>query len=147
LTVRIRAHHLLCMLAYVGKGYSSAFVEGYDRVVERLGDGEDLLLVAGPDDICKPLLEDAQPHCLCDSVTERDKRAAAAVEALLGRPVREGVRMVLEPDMLRRMREAFRTGRLRGACQGCEWFDLCTGIAGDGFRGVRLSNGGRKQCA
>ena len=29
MTVRLRAHHLLCMLTYVGKGYSPAFCAGF----------------------------------------------------------------------------------------------------------------------
>ena len=36
MTVRLRAHHLLCMLTYVGKGYTAAFTANYDRIVERL---------------------------------------------------------------------------------------------------------------
>ena len=39
MTVRLRAHHLLCLLTYVGKGYSPAFTANYDKVVRRLGEG------------------------------------------------------------------------------------------------------------
>ncbi|OWU61413.1 2Fe-2S ferredoxin, partial [Staphylococcus aureus] len=40
MTIRLRGHHLLCMLTYVGKGYSPAFVENYDAMAGRLGRGE-----------------------------------------------------------------------------------------------------------
>ena len=36
MTIKLRAHHLLCLLTYVGKGYSPAFTANYDRV-EQLG--------------------------------------------------------------------------------------------------------------
>ncbi|WP_292282104.1 DUF1284 domain-containing protein, partial [Mesorhizobium sp.] len=64
MTVRLRAHHLLCLLTYVGKGYSPAFTANYDVVVKRLAGGEDILIVSGPDDICAPLLSESEPHCL-----------------------------------------------------------------------------------
>lgn len=140
MTVRIRAHHLLCMLTYVGKGYSEAFTKGYDEVVQRLNRGEDILLVAGPDDICQPLLGDTDPHCFWDTVTERDRLAADAVAALADRPIREGERFSLDASVMERMRVAFNAGSTRQACHGCEWFDLCSTIAGSGFKEVRLTS-------
>ncbi|TJU92322.1 MAG: DUF1284 domain-containing protein, partial [Mesorhizobium sp.] len=64
MTVRLRAHHLLCLLTYVGKGYSPAFTANYDKVVKRLGEGEAVLIVSGPDAICAPMLDEREPHCL-----------------------------------------------------------------------------------
>lgn len=127
------------MLTYVGKGYSEAFTKGYDMVVQRLNNGEDMLLVAGPDDICQPLLSDTDPHCFWDTVPERDRLAADAVEAVISRPIRDGERFSLDASTIKRMREAFRAGTTRQACHGCEWFDLCSGIADSGFNEVRLN--------
>ena len=76
MTIRLRAHHLLCLLTYVGKGYSPAFTANYDAIAERLSRGEDILLVSGPDDICAPLLDEPEPHCLNEGVIERDRLAA-----------------------------------------------------------------------
>ena len=45
MTVRLRAHHLLCLLTYVGKGYSPAFTANYDKMVKRLAGGEDVLKI------------------------------------------------------------------------------------------------------
>jgi uncharacterized protein len=138
MTVRIRAHHLLCMLTYVGKGYTGAFTANYDKIVERLGGGEDMLLVAGPDDICTPLLADNDEHCFGQSVIERDESAVKAVEALLGQPIAPGERLVLDAGKLAELRAAFRTGEIRPACTGCEWHDLCTAIAEGNFQNTRL---------
>ncbi|PSJ59417.1 DUF1284 domain-containing protein [Pseudaminobacter soli (ex Li et al. 2025)] len=138
MTVRIRAHHLLCMLTYVGKGYSGAFTANYDKIVERLGTGEDMLLVAGPDDICTPLLADREEHCFGQSVIERDESAAKAVESLLGQPISPGEHIVLDAGKLTEMRAAFRTGGIRQACVGCEWHALCTAIAEGNFPNTRL---------
>jgi hypothetical protein len=139
MTVRLRPHHLLCLLTYAGKGYSAAFTANYDAIVGRIGGGEDIVIVAGPDDICAPLLDGAEPHCHKESVRERDRLAARDVGALLTRPIEIGQPFALESALLRQMREAFAVGRTRNACTGCEWHDLCTSIAASGYEGAALS--------
>lgn len=84
MTVRLRPHHLLCMLTYVGKGYTSGFVENYDRVAARLNAGEeDIELVDGPDDICTGLLCESHAHCFNEGVVQRDEAARLSVSTLL----------------------------------------------------------------
>lgn len=138
MTVRLRAHHLLCLLTYVGKGYSPAFTGNYDKVAERLTGGEEVLIVDGPDDICGPLLDEPEPHCLGESAAGRDELAARDVGALLHRPVAAGARFNFDPARLEAMREAFAAGRTRQACQGCEWSELCSAVAVAGYAGTRL---------
>ncbi|WP_222183477.1 DUF1284 domain-containing protein [Geminicoccus harenae] len=138
MTVRLRAHHLLCMLTYVGKGYSPAFCAGFDAIARRLSDREEILIVEGPDDVCRPLLGEEGAHCHRPGVLERDRRAAAAVSALLDRPIAPGERLRLDPRLLARLRRAFAAGTIRTACGKCEWAELCTGIAANGYAGIRL---------
>jgi hypothetical protein len=138
MTVRLRAHHLLCLLTYVGKGYSPAFTANYDRVVKRLGEGEGVVIVSGPDDICAPLLEEPEPHCLRESAAERDRLAARDVGAFLNRPIQAGDRLVLDAPSLAGMRRAFSAGLTRQACSGCEWSSLCDTVAAGGFGDTRL---------
>lgn len=138
MTVRLRPHHFLCLLTYVGKGYTPAFVENYDRIAERLSGGEDVLVVDGPDDICAALLCEPDAHCFRDSVRLRDAQAAFDVGELLDTPASAGTRMELSAALLARMRKAFAQGIQRKACRGCEWFDLCSDIAAGDYGGVRL---------
>ncbi|CAN5359469.1 DUF1284 domain-containing protein [soil metagenome] len=138
MTVALRAHHLLCMLTYVGHGYGEAFVAGYDRIVERIGRGEPIRLVDGPDDICAPLLTGEQPHCLRDSVAARDAAARFQLEPLLGRGLAAGAGLVLSSAQLDALRDAFAQQQVRAACDGCQWSSLCSSIAGEAFAGVKL---------
>jgi hypothetical protein len=138
LTVRLRPHHLLCLLTYAGKGYSPSFVENYDAIAARIGNGEAIVIVSGPDDVCAPLLGDADAHCFNDSVTERDRLAALSVGELLGLRIAAGEMVLLSPQRMAALRKAFATGAIRAACPGCEWHGLCTGIAAQGFDGTRL---------
>ncbi|TWB55440.1 hypothetical protein FBZ98_103838 [Rhizobium sp. ERR 922] len=138
MTVRLRAHHLLCMLTFVGEGYTSAFTDNYRRIAERLSEGEKIKLVSGPDDICAPLLNGEEPHCFKASVIERDATALADVAALLGEEI--GIGTVLVPDaiLLSKLRRNFASGEIRHACIGCEWGDLCSRIAASNFSGVLI---------
>ncbi|MEK1891596.1 MAG: DUF1284 domain-containing protein [Phyllobacterium sp.] len=139
MTIRLRPHHLLCMLTYVGKGYSEAFTANYDEVIKRLAAGEDIEIGEGPDDICAPLLSETDPHCLWDSVLERDAKAADAVAKLLARPLNTGDIIELDAGLLRKLRQEFKKGGSREACGGCEWFDLCSNISRANFPDVRLT--------
>lgn len=126
------------MLTYVGEGYSKAFTANYDIIVERLGNGEDILLVTGSDDVCAPLLGDADPHCHRESVLERDRLATEAVSEIMAQPVTPGSRLTLSASLIERMRKAFSAGTSRAACAACEWSALCTRIADADYPGARL---------
>ncbi len=110
MTIRLRPHHLLCMLTYVGKGYSAAFVDNYDRIAARLSAGEDMLIVEGPDDICGPVADTDGSHCRTESVSARDAQAAADAGALLGQTIRPGLALSLTGTQIEALRSAFRTG-------------------------------------
>lgn len=129
MTVRLRGHHLLCMLTYIGKGYSPAFVDNYDTIAGRLSDGEDIEIIDGPDDICQPLLCTGDCHCFNESVVVRDRLAMNAVSDLFKTRVAAGFDFELDAERLTSMRFAFATGTIRKACKSCEWSDLCTEIA------------------
>jgi hypothetical protein len=126
------------MLTYVGKGYTPAFTDNYDKVIARLVEGEDILIQEGPDEICQPLLSTVEPHCLRDSVIERDAKARQDVGRMLRRSLEPGDRVHLDGKMLDQLRAAFLNGRTRTACTGCEWFELCSTVSKTGYRDTRL---------
>ncbi len=119
--IRLRPHHLLCMLTFAGEGYTPAFVANLDAIVRRIAGGEPVDLVDGSDD----------EHCAGASIARRDRSALLALAAegfaLAPRP------LTFDRALLERLRAAFAAGTIRGACRGCEWNDLCTSIAGTGF--------------
>lgn len=123
-------------MTYIGRGYTPAFTDNYDAIVARLGAGETIELVEGPDDICGPLLGVTNTHCHNDSVRERDRLAHLAVSEHLGFDDLNG--LILGKSILSELRTAFRAGSTRAACAGCEWSDLCDSVAGQSFAGVRL---------
>jgi hypothetical protein len=138
MTIRFRPHHLLCLLTYAGRGYSPAFTNNYDMIAGRISKGEDILIVDGPDDICAPLLDEAEPHCWRHSVTKRDRLAASSLGKLLPGLMQTGAMVTLNPKVVQDMREAFAANHIRTACQGCKWHDLCSRISIERFSGTRV---------
>jgi len=140
-TIRLRPHHLLCMLTYVGKGYTDAFCTNFDAITARLGAGEEILVVAGPDDVCAPVETLAGHHCHEANIVDRDRAAAASVAELLGLPAGDGARLTLNAERLAALRSAFQARTIRAACADCEWSALCDGIADSGYPDIRLTAG------
>lgn len=139
MSVRLRPHHLLCLLTYAGKGYSAGFVANMDLVAGKVAAGEEIVIISGPDDICAPLAGTADCHCGNESVRVRDLAALKALSALLDRPLAPGAGLRLNADLLARLRAAFAKGVIRQACAGCEWHGLCSEIAANGFGAARLT--------
>ena len=134
MNITLRAHHLLCVLTYSGKGYSPAFVTNFDSVVRWLQAGEALELVTGPDTLCGPLCaeEGDGAHCHGASVQERDLRALHDLAPLLG-SIDSGSPLVLDAARVARLRAAFARGTIRSACADCPWHAMCTDVAASGY--------------
>ncbi|NUQ29368.1 MAG: DUF1284 domain-containing protein [Acidobacteriaceae bacterium] len=138
--IRLRPHHLLCMLTYKGEGYSPEFIANFDRLTRQLAaGGEPVEIVSGPDDICAPLVAGGECHCFNESVLGRDQKAAQQLSSLLGEPVVPGAVLELTGARLAMLRTAFRNGDIRAACEDCPWKELCDGIAVSGFKGAKLA--------
>ena len=139
MTLALRAHHLLCRLTYAGRGYSPDFVRNFDHITARLAAGAPITLVHGPDAICAPLCcgpDGNNAHCHQESARARDAQATRELAPWIGGL--PGTGLTLDAALLARLRAAFASGQIRGACDGCEWTELCSRIAADGFTGVRL---------
>lgn len=137
MAIQLRPHHLLCVLTFKGKGYTPAFVENYETIVDRLNSGETIEIIDGPDALCGPMLDEPECHCRNESVSLRDRQALDAVRDVLSLPTGT-TRLALNSTTLARLRAAFKDGRLRQACKGCEWESLCSAIAQKEFRGCRF---------
>jgi hypothetical protein len=137
MSIRLRAHHLLCMLTFAGEGYTPEFVANFDHIVARIGAGEPVELVDGPDDVCAPLADTGDAHCEEPSVRRRDRDALRAL-AGAGHPLPAMRPLILDRAVIAELRVQFAAGTIRTACNGCSWSALCTGIAAAGYAETRL---------
>lgn len=131
--MKLRPHHLLCLLTFAGEGYTPEFTANFAAIVARIGAGEPIELVDGPDDVCAPLAETDDQHCASPSIRQRDRIALLEIGADAVPATRP---FVLDAAAIAALRERFAAGAIRSACVRCEWADLCTKIARAGFAGA-----------
>lgn len=65
MTIRLRGHHLLCLLGYRGMGYSDDFCVNMTAIYELLlaKPETEIEIILGPDDVCKAYPPDKAYHC------------------------------------------------------------------------------------
>jgi hypothetical protein len=115
--VRLRPHHLLCLVAFQGEGYSPGFIERTRALQRALVTGGTVIeLVRGPDDLCDGCPE-LKEECISDAPDSGVERLDRAASALLGVP---SGRHRAE-DLLRALNDAFTPERGYGVCAGCSW--------------------------
>jgi len=143
--IKLRGHHLLCMLTYRGVGYTPDFVANYDGVVEALNEGATIEIVDGVDSICGALRKGADITCdhayTCrgGNTAHRDRLALNAIARVLQIPyLRKGDTLKLSASEIKFLRQHYLHGSIRQACTACSWHSFCTNIAHSGFKEVRL---------
>jgi len=112
--LNLRPHHLLCTRAFKGKGYSPAFVENMQRVINRLKTGCDITLITGIDDICAPCPERIGNHCRSESrVTGFDEAVLSQLGLERKTYAYTEIDRILESRLTDPVYECI--------CRGCEW--------------------------
>lgn len=120
--LELRGHHLVCLQFLQGEGYSREFVQNLVEVVARAEQGEEIRIVAGPDDVCRacPHLQGGRCAYGEDSdaeVRKLDEEAlrylgVANADTVSWREAKEKV--------LGAPREWF-----TAFCAGCDWEEVC----------------------
>jgi len=110
-------------------------VENFSDIVRRIAAGEEVEIVAGPDDICTTLLGTADTHCSEPSIVAKDDAAFLAVFEALGSDLQH---VRLDAATIASLRRRFAEGSIRSACTGCSWYNLCSRVADDGYVGATL---------
>jgi hypothetical protein len=121
--MKLRAHNLLCIQGFVGKGYSPAFVANMTSIVEGLGDRTEVTVVAEPDRLCEACPNLRATGCaLHGEGTERGiLRQDRDVLARLG--LAEGQR-AMWGEILARIRASVAPADLDAICGACPWLPL-----------------------
>ncbi len=125
------------MLTFAGEGYTPDFVANFAAIVARIGAGEAVELVDGPDDVCAPLADSDDVHCDDPSVRRRDRDALRALAAA-DPPLAAMRPLALDAAAIAQLRAQFAAGTIRAACAACSWSELCTKIAAEGYTAARL---------
>lgn len=126
---KIRPHHLICMQAYIGKGYSDEFVENMDFIVDSLrkNSSQTIQIIDFNDDICSkcPNNIDGYKCSSNDKVLSIDKKVIKFLEL---ETKEYSYNLLLE-----KLKTKFNEKEFKKICSCCEWYKngICEAI----FRG------------
>lgn len=131
--MKLRAHHLLCIQGYQGRGYSDDFVHNMDQIVDMLKSNPKtkFRLVAETDSICQPCPSNLG-NGLC-SVEE--KILALDLKTLEALELREQEEYIYE-EILQRIKIKLNQEKFKKICCSCEWFKYRYCAEGLGFAQV-----------
>ncbi len=134
MTIRLRGHHLLCLLGFRGMGYSEAFAANMAQVHTALRTHPESVveITAGGDDLCACFPADQVDHCCETTVSVRD----AAVLQRLG--LEPGNRLSWS-EIWSRLQTAVEPADIGRWCGTCPWRPL--GVCEEGIRKMRASDG------
>lgn len=116
--IRLRAHHLICLQNFEGKGYSQAFVENMQRVVNCLKEHpeDDLIcVVEGGDDLCS-----------CCPFYQKNKCSAFNFVEQLDRSYAPLFPKKMSYHQLKMLtNKQLDAAKFESICKHCEWWSVC----------------------
>jgi len=119
--MKLRAHHLLCIRAFKGNGYSKRFIKNMKRIIKKLKNNEEIEIVKGVDDVCLACPEKYEHHCPSES---KVKKIDSKVMLLLNLKFEKQHYIHIDKAILENLtKEIFNK-----ICHDCEWkkSNLCT---------------------
>lgn len=124
-TIRIRAHHLLCIQGFQGKGYSPEFIENMKKIIYFLN--SDLLkkveIINSCDDICSSC-----PHVkedFCSESNGSEKRIKMMDNLTLKFLGLESGNEHYYKDVLNKISNNINFSQLKSICGHCSWSKDC----------------------
>ncbi len=123
--MKLRAHHLLCLLGFRGLGYSPQFVANMDGIAERLRSFPETLIeiVRQPDDVCSPCPFLGEEGCQ-DKGPGSEERRRDQDKAVMDRlNIKAGERLSWL-EIRERIHPAISPQDLYVICHDCQWLPL-----------------------
>lgn len=113
----LRAHHLICIQGYLGKGYSKAFVKNMDKVVGSLKDTTLIKVISKVDDICI-----ACPHVLENDCCESEDKVSFFDTSVLEALKIKVNNVYSYGTLLDTIRKNLTLKNFKEICVTCTWF-------------------------
>lgn len=117
--LKIRPHHILCMKAYIGKGYSEDFNINIKHVIDELKDEKKIVEIKfGLDNICSKCPFNIE-NKVCKS-EEKVNTMDLKIKQYYG--VNEGV--YLYKDLKELVYSKINESEVDDICGNCEWYNI-----------------------
>ncbi len=121
--IKIRGHHLICLLHFEGKGYSEEFIENMKKIKEKLEENSLFILVAERDSICDKCPYLKNDKCLRESYPKEIETKDKEIINYLNLTIREKYNFL---DIKRLIFKTLTRSNFENFCKNCSWFPLCS---------------------
>ena len=123
--MRLRAHHLLCILGFRGLGYDEKFIQGMKRVVQRIKEypGLKIEVIERCDDICTACPFNVEGSCKNEvmgseeAVRRKDREVAERLE------LKEREKYSIK-EILNLIKKKIKPDDLSAICGNCPWLRM-----------------------
>lgn len=141
--LKIRSHHLLCVLGFSGLGYSQKFIATMEEVAKRMRFNPTfpITVVAECDIICASCPHNKENKCLKETESEL-KVKTRDLELLLRLGLEAGTQ-ILADEALMRIKERLSFEDMAEICRDCEWLEL--GYCVQGLEKLKQVKSGQKR--
>jgi hypothetical protein len=137
--LKIRGHHLLCLLGFRNRGYSPEFVAAMSQVAEtfRSDSGAPIVLVTSCDVICASCPHNIDDECRkSPEAAKRIKDKDAAILRKLGFWANS---RTTPEEAWAKVKEKFSPEDITAMCSSCQWLELGYCVEGlNKLRGINL---------
>lgn len=120
-TVNLRGHHLLCLLAFRGKGYNRAFINNLAKLQEKIRNDKKIKIkiVEGADDICVqcPYLNG---NTCCKEAEERTQKINKIDNNILNKLNFKKNEIITLSDLVKSLSQIPKQ-ELAKLCSSCSW--------------------------
>ena len=119
--MNIRAHHLLCMKYFKGKGYSKEFVSNFYKVIKELQDNPIIKVTNYPGIICSSCPHNSNGKCIKKQDSEEKvKTKDNMIMKHLGITPNQKIRIKDASNLVNINLE-----KLKETCKDCQWKQYC----------------------
>ncbi len=115
-TPKLRPHHILCMHAFSGMGYSDSFVDNMTDVIEEIKEFDLLEIIFTVDDICKEC-----PHLVEGSLCDSNNRVNALDERVI-KAYNLEQRVYRYSEIISKL-QGLSHDQHRAICKECSWYN------------------------
>lgn len=132
--IKLRGHHLFCLIGFRGMGYSEAYATNMKKVHAQLRSAPHtpFQLIEGADDLCAKFPCNEPYHCDAARVAEQDQKFLEKLQLQIGD-------VVTWADVERRVQTLVTQQVIHEVCFDCQWREY--GVCEEGVERVHKGLG------
>lgn len=119
-TIKLRAHHGLCIAFFEGKGYDDNFVENMKNIIITLNQNPNVTIVTEEDIVCVACPNNKNGICDC---LEKVDRYDSMVLKLCN--IHNNITLPWDEYRSMVQEKVIKAGKLSAVCGDCQWSYIC----------------------